>query len=123
MSRVRVYRVAYAGKQKANYGFPIGPYQGPWDQGSVDLIDTWSNNRHPTPNRDGLGYMGGGEYCGFTSLRALRTWFLRNGRRALHRAGYRLHIYSVPRYALRRGGRQCVFLYGEAKLIATHSLI
>lgn len=108
-----VYRIATETDGKK---YPIGPYQ--WGGGEdLDyMCQVHTDSKHPTPNRDGLGWMEGHEFCGFKSMRSLNRWF--NGfHEVLRNEGFKLYIYEVEQQFVRIGRRQVVFSLDYAKLV------
>lgn len=90
---------------------PDGPYQ-------MGVIPTDVTKRHPHPSEDGIYIFAlGDDYVfGFTSKVAARRWFgLYTDK--LQRSNFRVSVYSVDPAYVRRGKRQCAFLWKEAELI------
>ena len=100
----------------------LGPYRPDVPDEVTDTLYNWRRgDNHPTPDDGGL-VMRKTDLYGFTSKRALHTWFA-GAKRVLRKHGFLLATYSVPAEHVRRGDRQVAFPKKHATLIDRSTLI
>lgn len=108
-----VYRVEHETLRCGPYNFvPLENKVG-WGDPRVQAMSTSvfadvTTHGHPTPDRDGI-QIDQENVCGFESIEQLYDWFSDESIHAMRDAGYVLHVYSVPRRSVRRGGHQVMF--------------
>ena len=81
------------------------------------------NCRTPAPSQDDLDEYGG--QFGFRSKRALKQWFLKKWRVAMHKEGLRVSLYNANRGDVihSSSGKQLIFSRRKAKRVSTLSLV
>ena len=70
----------------------VGPYRS-------EYLNQWcycghNSSKHPTPQQEGLRFSNEW-YCGFESMKQLRSWFSNGELRKLHRMGLKINRIEV----------------------------
>lgn len=108
-----------------------GPYQG-----KTSAANSWFRKsicNHNSEKRPGprecfiLREMGVDDlkkYCfGFSTIKQLERWFTKTDRELLHKSGYYISVYSVPKEYYMKATNQCVFIKEYSTLIKNIDLI
>lgn len=101
---MRVYRVEDKKGRGPYCGSGFINYYPPERHAHLQDIDV-----RPTPRNDGIDF-NSDDYCGFSSMRKLRSWFYKKDIEWLCGEGkFRIMVYEVPRDLVKRGKKQVCF--------------
>jgi hypothetical protein len=118
---VLVFRVATT-KRSNGGSIPAGPYIGRSHLDfENDMASDHTDECHPSPINDGLGWPTSDEYCGFSAISDLTEWF-GGWLGQLSDAGYLMHVYDVPDEHVRQGHYQVLAKLELGTLVRTEPL-
>jgi len=102
-----IYRVENAAGQEPYKSFTVGWCGYGTSEDNLWISTTHNDPHHPPPSEDGLGFIKGGDRCGFRDIQQLEAWFTDDELVKMFDNGFRIVELNVEHVAY--GGRQVTF--------------